>query len=250
MWWRGHADANWMLKPGAFRGHHSGGADRGSALIANFKMRATGRLGHRHVPSSEIEWLFLAQHYGLPTQLLDWTENTLIALFFAVYDATHPEADASLWALSPGKLNAEHADPANPGTAQRGLIDTDERPIQAVVMQGTGFKDEAIRIRLFPNESELPALPKVVALASTEMDERIVAQSGRFTLHSCDCAIEGLDGNEKYLHKFFIPADEKPKFRWLLDSMGIRRWNLFPDLESLASELNKNEFVPIKSIPA
>lgn len=150
----------------------------------------------------------------------------------------------------PGKLNAEHADPANPGTAQRGLIDTDERPIQAVVMQGTGFKDEAIRIRLFPNESELPALPKVVALASTEMDERIVAQSGRFTLHSCDCAIEGLDGNEKYLHKFFIPADEKPKFRWLLDSMGIRRWNLFPDLESLASELNKNEFVPIKSIPA
>ena len=59
------------------------------------------------------EWLFRMRHSGVPTRLLDWTENPFIALYFAIssapYDiAKYPtgyEDDVAVWVLDPCAWN-------------------------------------------------------------------------------------------------------------------------------------------------
>jgi FRG domain-containing protein len=69
-------------------------------LLDEFKRRA--RIFLPSPPSSDWEWLVLAQHFGLPTRLLDWTENPLVALYFAVGDQQQMANDGMIYAYRHG----------------------------------------------------------------------------------------------------------------------------------------------------
>ena len=50
----------------------------------------------QHLPRSQWEALAIAQHHGLPTRFMDWTENPLVALYFAVRETKADDVGAPM----------------------------------------------------------------------------------------------------------------------------------------------------------
>jgi FRG domain len=222
-WWRGHGNADWPLHPQVFRRdpeHPESRLYKEAALIGHFVSRAPTR-SHRLCPTVDdyFGWLFLAQHYGLPTRLLDWSENPLIAVYFAVSE--HPDDDGCLWALWPGGINLECR-------GATGLV-TIRDPKVAEIAKAAFYEDSR------PGEV-------ILAIDGQEIDPRMLAQMSRFTVHSYHTPLEIVPEIDRWLRRFLIPKEHKQKIRQQLSAMGIRESNIFPDLAHLAAELKRSRF--------
>ena len=217
VWFRGHASSTFKLLPSLARDPKA--LEREALLAKRFKQNAFPFRQTR--PQDEWEWLFLMQHFGVPTRLLDWTESPLVALYFSVNDANadFDAHDGQLWALLPARFNYEvpRLRPAVPVDIPSFGVDTaldDYRP-------------DTIALEAMTNK-----LP--VAAIAHRQNERIMAQLGVFTImHRDTTPLEELADN--FLARITIPAKAKSRVRSELLSLRITRLTLFPELTSVAA---------------
>lgn len=215
LWFRGHGDTQWTLTPSVYREIY----ERFSEVQcrADFMLRAFPYLsGTAREPTSDWEWYFIMQHHGLPTRLLDWTENPLVALYFALRDRK-PDQQPAVWVLDPSRLNAF--------VAKLGDF---------VLVPG----DPALQ-KYLPRPAagdELPEAP--VALQPPHKSQRLTAQKGTFTLHGSDRrSIHDHIGLREHLVKIELRTDKLPQMKRDLAAAGVTETTVFPELPALCREL-------------
>ncbi|WP_299668192.1 FRG domain-containing protein [uncultured Ruegeria sp.] len=213
VWFRGHADTEWGLTCTLAR---NGGMQNEFPLIRRFKQNALPLITNR--PGDEWEWLFLMQHHGLPTRLLDWSESVLVALYFAVNDdgSDHEDEDGCIWALLPHELNAISLRDDN---AKSVLGLGDDKHFDDYLPSKIGAQVQTFQ---------------PLAATAVRNNPRIQMQQGVFTVSHKD--LSGLDElpDTSPIWKLIIPAGQKAVFRSQLKALNLSKLSLFPELSNAA----------------
>lgn len=232
-WFRGHTRVCNELTPRIFRPPYDNDIVRGFrgdlefSIIESFKREAPALASDLPSDDDPVSWLFLMQHHGLPTRLLDWTESVLVALYFAVED--EEDKDGELWAMYPYALNTH--------TGFNGLP-VRKNPTLQYLAREPGSVDHERLAKEVNRKDGIPQYP--LALRPTLTFQRMVNQMSVFTIHprpQQQCTIPELLKDAKHLVRYLIPAGRKRELRRELVALGFHPRILFPDLDHLSESI-------------
>lgn len=223
-WFRGHSNANFRLQASALRDQRF--RNHESWLVKRFMQDALTRLPE--LPRGSWDPVLLAQHHGVPTRLLDWSENALVALFFACEGhggvlQGMPQPDGSVWVLMPATLNQTVGTWTGIHTEDLPLLDVDPS------------LDKYNPMSLTPAQEPL----RHVAVLAARTFPRIINQWGTFTVTGDLVAMEDLEHADKFLVRIDVRADAKAEILRELSSLGVDERFVYPDLHRLGSRVKE-----------
>lgn len=204
----------------------------GDIALAEEKMLAELDRRSRPFLSAPLEndWdrLALAQHHGLATRLLDWSDNALAALWFAVAEPWQERRDKN-GALAPIGGNCA-------------VVWIFRPPEDSFVRDKTASPFKGARTMVFQ-----PAL----------ISPRIVAQGGWFTVHKYlpqkKNSFVSLQTNARYkplLSRVTLAPQVLADLRRELRGCGIHHASIFPDIDGLCRDIGRaHSILPDEASP-
>ncbi|UNY99877.1 FRG domain-containing protein [Zhouia spongiae] len=237
IWFRGQKYSEYQLEPSLFREKLDISIDepyykREKYLIKN------SNLSHEKFKENvkkykdcsafdEIDYLYLMQHYGIPTRLLDFTVNELIALYFSVSNFTQSslEIEDEIYDFNSTNSFTKH------GSAVYCI-----NPI--LVNEHSFRKSEIINLNEYNFES-LNNIDFPICIKSNSVDDRIKVQEGVFVYYGT--MIHPLDYYsifEQSMTKIFIPNSVRDVIKKeLKNNYNISHLTMFPDISGVSMEI-------------
>lgn len=242
---RGQADSKWNLLPSIFREYQEN--------AENLAMRELILESPDEFNNDRLMFdkLVRAQHYGLPTRLLDVSLNPLVALYFACCEF-EDERDGKVYIISfkndrvkfsdsdaislisnLAKLNDKEKDIIKKSRGMKNLefrkLNEIKRLVNFVQSEKPFFSNSVHRADLF----------KYFFIYPSKNNKRVVAQSGAF-ISSGVLEYTNPGGNEGIvLLDVTIPASSKSKIKDELDKLNINSRSLFPEIEFASHYIKK-----------
>jgi hypothetical protein len=220
--YRGHRDSDWKLLPqiarppftcpGAFcRTARDNSAERNLFLFFRDYAAALMPAWVSQGNDKEVSWkrLVVAQHHGLPTRLIDWSTNPLVALFFAVEGEP---VNCTNGACPTCGGSGTHA------SAVHAITDR-----EAFTVEGLAAADANGFAPAYAFDD------RVGVLRPPDISPRIAAQSSLFTIRKDP----GIPIQPDLTA--IIPQVHRPTILRQLEDLGINRRTLFPDMDGIAA---------------
>lgn len=221
MWFRGQPQKNgkekYFLKPSLLRVPKR--IDYEKELFFEYKKLISGI---ENSNKDDWETLINMQHYGIPTRLLDWTENLGVALYFAASSCIY-NTPMNLYIMNPIALNNL--------SGKKGI------PIFPSNTMGLSYIKNYIDKEPFP--ARYP-----IAVKCEYVNKRVAAQSGMFTIHGdekkdIDIIETLLDqkDQESAIYKVNIAPEAYNSLKEYFDICGLNAYTIFPDIQGIAQHL-------------
>jgi len=236
LWYRGHGNHVYHLIPTLYRHFLKEKISlnllrkKERLLLEEFAVKNYARYPYK-LPENTCLWMSIMQHYGVSTRLLDWSDNLLTAMFFALEAYFKNPNDSStkipcLWILDPLKLN---------DVFRKHHLLHRELCIK--------IKQNYIPSTFLLDENAIQHIKHPVALISPPNNDRIAAQSGTFTLfplNNTSLEESGLDQypeSDTFLRKVILLKPKRLSDE--LKLMGIRRSMFYPEMANTSPEIEE-----------
>lgn len=215
--YRGVADKTWGMTPSLNR------ACPHDLTLEKQMLRSFKKYGYADLLQVNSFWqmLAMAQQFGLPTRLLDWTYSPLVAAHFATQDVDAYDRDGAIWCAEVERINGQLPKMLRQMLEkERGTIFTME------MLDHIGDSFEKL--------SELSDAPYAFFFEPASAVNRIANQYALFSLTTdASLTIDRLPLMDGCFKKLVIPKEVKLEIRDKLDYINISERMIYPGLDGI-----------------
>lgn len=251
VFYRGQANIEWSLSPKLYRKEL---VDKEKLLISEFRRRAPSSFEQM----SRFNELVKMQHFGLPTRLLDTTQNPLVALFFACYDGAERESDGAVYIFPQIPVSRPQSYSIKvfmKYVFEYGNCSINKNRFNSDVLSDIEKKGKDMDASKRPKTVSMLTVPRYAVLPSMA-NERISRQQGSFVLFGMrEEAIQESD-EKRYINlspidpknakelwhlskTLRVPSEAKASILDDLSLLGVNEGSLFPELEFKAESVTR-----------